>query len=90
MKRRFRCGVELSDREFGEQPWTEGMLELQRGVLYLGSNGKSSKPEPLELYRPQLKACFSDTISFLGYERNANALHLQIWYCETRGAQQDG
>ncbi|WP_146039360.1 MULTISPECIES: hypothetical protein [unclassified Variovorax] len=76
----------MSDREFGEQPWVGGMLELSGGALYLGTNGKASKPEPLVLYRPAIRACFSDTISFLGFERNGEALHLQGWYCETRGA----
>lgn len=90
MKRRFRFGVELEPQEFTEQPWTSGMLELQQGALYLGVNGRSSKPEPAVLYRPTLKACFSGSISFLGYERNGRAMHLQIWYCETRSAVQEG
>jgi len=89
MKRRYRDGRKLSDREFTEQEWSRGMLQLTHGklpVLGLYVSGPAHKEPVLgKLYRPVLAAVFSDTISFAGVERSAGGAWVhQTWYCEVR------
>lgn len=89
MKRRYRDGRKLSDREFSDQAWTQGVLQLTAATLpKLGLYvvGPGHKEEPLGmLYRPVLAAVFSDTISFAGVERTASGAWVhQTWYCEVR------
>ena len=88
MKRRFRRGVELPRKEFGAQAWSGGQLELRGNVLYLCTAGAHGKPLPNgTLYRPTLKACFSETISFAGIERDGEAWNAQVWFCEVRRSE---
>jgi hypothetical protein len=69
MKRRFRRGIELTDRQIGEQAWVRGSLEAHGGVLYLSQAGPHGKPPPDgALHRATLKACFGNSISFAGIE----------------------
>ncbi|VTU36193.1 hypothetical protein [Variovorax sp. PBL-E5] len=87
MKRRFRRGVELTDAQFTDQPWTKGMLQLEKSGLYLCESTPGHNPPPYgTLHRPALKAVYSDSISFTGIEEEGGALYAQVWYCETRGA----
>ncbi len=82
MKRRLRGGIELSDKDFHGQEWTRGMLQLERGVLYLCLSSPGNMPPPYGiLYRPVIKACFSDTISFSGIEREGEQWFAQVWFC---------
>jgi hypothetical protein len=91
MKRRYRDGRKLSNREFADQEWAHGMLQLVPGALpklglYESGPGQMQEPYGL-LYRPVLAAIYSDTISFAGVERSAGGAWVhQTWYCETRSA----
>lgn len=86
MKRRFRNGVLLSDTEFGEQEWARGMLQLDRGTLYLleGTLGYGM-PHLGVLHRPTLKGVWSDTISFSGFEEAGGQWFAQTWFCDQWG-----
>ena len=58
MKRRFKAGVELDDRQFHAQPWVSGLLQYQGSALYLCASTPDGNPPPFGmLYRPALKAC---------------------------------
>ena len=83
MKRRFKHGVELAARAFGEQEWVRGLLQYTGSVLYLCESTPDSNPPPYGmLYRPVMKACFSDTISFTGIEQEGRQWLVQVWFCE--------
>lgn len=83
MKRRFKNGVELADRAFGEQAWAKGLLQFTGGVLYLCESTPDSQTPPYGmLYRPALKACYGDTISFTGIELEGRQWLVQVWFCE--------
>jgi len=89
MRRRYRGGVELDREEFNTQPWAKGMLQLGdvkgRPQLSLLGNGPGTAIPPLGvLWRPELVACFSDTISFAGFEKVEKRWCYQVWFCETR------
>jgi hypothetical protein len=91
MKRRFRRGVELTGRQFGEQPWVHGALEMHGAVLYLSQAGPHGKPPPDgTLHRVSLKACFGNSISFAGIEANGEQWNAQVWYCELAGSEPPG
>jgi len=82
MRRRFRRGIELTERQFADQPWVYGALQLDSGMLYLKDGPVHGKPEPYGiLYRPMLRAVFSDTISFSGIELDGKVWCAQVWYC---------
>lgn len=83
MKRRFRNGVERNETQFHAQEWVCGLLQFQKGLLYLCASTPDSNPPPYGvLYRPVLKACYSDTISFTGIEQEGLQWLLQVWFCE--------
>ncbi|QNK74186.1 hypothetical protein H7F36_02760 [Variovorax sp. PAMC28562] len=83
MKRRFKAGVELDDRQFHAQPWVIGLLQYQGSALYLCASTPDGNPPPFGmLYRPALKACYSDTISFTGIELEGHQWLVQVWFCE--------
>ena len=91
MKRRYRDGRKLSERQFADQEWTHGMLQLVPGALPklgLYVTGPAHKEPVLgELYRPVLAAVYSDTISFAGVERTSSGAWVhQTWYCEIRAS----
>lgn len=87
MRRRYRDGVKLTATEFSEQPWNYGMLQLstERGRdllgLYEAAPGHMTPPFG-ELWRPELVACYSDTISFSGIEKSGRRWVQQTWFCE--------
>lgn len=91
MKRRYSEGFELGKKEFGEQPWADGILVFDskagrnRLGLYQGNPGSQAPPLGM-LWRPELAACVFDTISFCGTERVGKRWFYQVWYCETRAA----
>lgn len=83
MKRRFRYGVELSASDFNGQEWTRGMLQFERDRLYLCKSTPGHNPPPFGLlFRPTLKSCFNDAISFAGVEQEGNQWMAQVWFCE--------
>jgi hypothetical protein len=89
MKRWFRQGMELSKRDFHGQEWTRGMLQFQGAALYLCLSSPDNLPAPYGiLYRPTLKACFSETITFTGFEQENEQWFVQVWYCEV-GSRRD-
>ncbi len=89
MKRRFRNGIELPQRDFHDQEWTRGMLQYQGSALYLCLSSPDNLPAPYGiLYRPTLKACFSDTITFSGIEQEGERWLAQVWFCEV-GSRRD-
>lgn len=87
MKRRYRGGRRLSDREFAEQEWVAGMLVLDQKMgrirlgLYTSVPGHTSGPFGL-LWNPVLVACAFDTISFSGIEHEGGLFVHQTWFCE--------
>lgn len=90
MRRRYRNGAQLSKREFVDQPWTCGMLTLDqregRPRLGLWHAVPDVNVAPLGiLWRPELAACWSDTISFAGAEKVGGLWFYQVWYCEIGG-----
>jgi len=93
MKPRYRGGVALDKEEFATQEWIQGMLFFQnvKGRPQLGvypSNVPSPQsPARALLWRPELVACFNDTISFAGFEKVEKRWCYQVWYCETRSAE---
>ena len=95
MRPRYRGGVALGKEEFNTQPWVKGMLFFQnvRVRAQLGvyeSNVPSPQSPPLALiWRPELSACFNDTISFAGFEKVDKRWCYQVWFCETRAAATD-
>ncbi|WP_285413649.1 hypothetical protein [Variovorax sp. efr-133-TYG-130] len=87
MRRRYRGGTKLSKREFVDQEWVCGMLLLRtlEGRLQLGlweSVPGYANGERGILWRPEIVACFNDTISFAGAEHVAGRWCYQVWYCE--------
>ena len=87
MRRRYRGGTKLSKREFVDQEWVCGMLLLRtlEGRLQLGlweSVPGYANGERGILSRPEIVACFNDTISFAGAEHVAGRWCYQVWYCE--------
>ncbi|MCY1206577.1 hypothetical protein D9M72_181500 [compost metagenome] len=87
MRRRYRGGTRLSKREFVDQEWASGMLQLQsvegRSQLGLWHARPGDQQPPLGiLWRPELVACFNDTISFAGTEHVAGRWCYQVWFCE--------
>ena len=91
MRRRYRSGVALTKEEFHAQPWVKGMLLLEpvEGRIRLGlweAGPGHRTPAFGILWRPELAACFNDTISFAGFEQNEKRWCYQVWYCETRSA----
>ena len=64
------------------------MLTFQGSALYLCMSTPDSNPPPYGvLYRPVLKACYSDTITFSGIEKLGLVWVAQVWFCEVgRGA----
>lgn len=92
MKRRFRYGVELTESDFHAQEWVKGMLHFERDRLYLCESTPGHKPLPYGvLFRPTLKSCFNDTISFTGIEQEGQQWLAQVWFCELarNGEEQD-
>ena len=89
MRRRYRGGVVLSKEEFYAQPWEHGMLLLrpvegrQQLGLWESRPGDATSPRGI-LWRPELAACFNDSISFAGFETVSDRWCYQVWYCETR------
>lgn len=87
MRRRFRKGVELTDRQFAEQPWVYGSLTYAGSILYLKDGPVHGNPPPYAmLYKPCLKALGMDTISFSGIELDGKVWVAQVWYCECYSA----
>lgn len=91
MRPRYRGGVVLGKPEFAAQPWLKGFLFLQpvKGRPQLGLY-PSNVPSPQQpaialLWRPELAGCFSDTISFSGFERVEKRWCYQVWFCESHG-----
>jgi hypothetical protein len=90
MRRRYREGVQVTKREFNEQPWACGMLTLEqregRARLGLWSSVPDVNFPPLGLlWRPEIAACAHDTISFAGAEKIGERWFYQVWYCEIGG-----
>lgn len=89
MKRRYRGGKKLSDREFADQEWARGMLVLDHKMgrtrlgLYVSVPGQR-QPAFGILWAPTLVACASDTISFSGIEHEHGKFVHQTWYGESR------
>ena len=89
MRRRYRDGVALNKADFHAQPWAKGMLQLDtvqgrtRLGLWESCPGYATPPLGL-LWRPEVSACYSDTISFAGFEKVGGRWSYQVWYCETR------
>jgi len=93
MRRRYRGGVALGKEEFAAQPWAQGMLFLQTvesrpqlGLYEANVPGHQTPPLGI-LWRPELTACFNDSISFAGFEKVDKRWCYQVWYCETRSAE---
>lgn len=89
MRRRYRGGTKLSQREFVDQTWTCGMLVLRdiEGRPQLGlweSVPGYANGELGILWRPEIVACAFDTISFAGAELVNARWCYQVWYCETQ------
>lgn len=87
MRRRYRGGTRLSKREFVDQEWVSGMLMLRDvdGRMQLGlwhARPGDQQPPLGILWRPELAACASDTISFAGTELVAGRWCYQVWFCE--------
>jgi len=87
MRRRYRGGTKLSKREFVDQDWACGMLELRTvdDRLQLGLwHARPGDPQPPLgiLWRPEIVACASDTISFAGAEHVSGRWCYQVWFCE--------
>jgi hypothetical protein len=61
----------------------EHLARLRQDRLYLCQSTPGHMPPPYGvLYRPTLKACFSDSISFAGIEQEGNQWMAQVWFCE--------
>lgn len=94
MRRRYREGVQLSKREFVDQPWACGMLTLEhregRARLGLWNGVQDVTFPPLGLlWRPEIAACAFDTISFAGAEKIGERWFYQVWYCEIGSAPRE-
>jgi len=79
----------LGKEEFAAQPWAQGMLFLQNvesrpqlGLYEANVLGHQTPPLGI-LWRPELTACFNDSISFAGFEKVDKRWCYQVWYCET-------
>lgn len=87
MRRRYRGGTRLNKREFVDQEWARGMLQLDtvegrsRLGLWIARPGDAYPPLGI-LWRPELVTCYNDTISFAGAEHISGRWCYQVWFCE--------
>lgn len=94
MRRRYRAGLQLTKREFVDQPWACGMLTLEdregRRRLGLWPAVPDPNVRPLGiLWRPEIVACAMDTISFAGAEHVGDLWFYQVWYCQAHSLPED-
>lgn len=94
MRRHYRGGTKLNKREFVEQEWAAGMLQLQdvegrsRLGLWMARPGDAHPPLGI-LWRPELVSCYNDTFSFAGAEQAGGRWCYQVWYCEAHSLPAD-